>query len=165
MAANFGRKLTQRDLPLIAQLAQGLGTMHDDGMEESPLQQGSQGSLAAIRAANRAQPTGSLADSGRPTSSVLLGTGMSTGGPGGHAPLQFKRYATTRPDGQIMEAHDYGNGNVKYFRRKNNAVLQAAAAQAAQQQLGGSAPAAPAGLSGRDEELLKLLLGNPTLRR
>jgi hypothetical protein len=106
---------------------------------------------------------GSLADDGRPESSVLLGTGMKAGGLG-RAPVQYKR-SVVRRHGKLLEAHSYGPGTeTRYFERKNPAVLQAAAAQAAQQQTG--APVTPAsGLSPRDEELLKMLLGNPSLHR
>jgi hypothetical protein len=120
--------------------------------------------LASVPAAeNMAQPTGSLADDGRPDSSVLLGTGM---GPArfGRAPSQFQR-SVVRRGGRLMEAHSYGPGTeTRYFERKNPAVLQAAAAQAAQQQVGAPVQAAQ-GLDPRDQELLKLLLGNPSLRR
>jgi hypothetical protein len=127
-------------------------------------QMGDEHPLASVPASeNMAQPTGSLADDGRPDSSVLLGTGM---GPArfGRAPSQFQR-SVVRRGGKLLEAHSYGPGTeTKYFERKNPAVLRAAAAQAAQQQLG-QPVASPSGLSPRDEELLRMLLGNPTLHR
>ena len=118
------------------------------------------------------QPTGSLADQDlvgpRGGAAYLLGQGLRapTGrqgfGPAGRATSAFKRFAVNR-GGKLLEAHDYGDGDVKYFARKNPAILQAAV----QQSLGRGqegAPAAP-NLSAQDEELLKLLLGNNTLRR
>jgi hypothetical protein len=126
-------------------------------------QMGAEHPLASVPTENMAQPTGSLADDGRPDSSVLLGTGM---GPAqfGRAPSQFQR-SVVRRGGKLLEAHSYGPGTeTKYFERKNPAVLQAAAAQAAQQQVGAPVQA-PQGLDPRDQELLKLLLGNPSLRR
>jgi hypothetical protein len=125
----------------------------EEGMGAHP------GHLASI-IQNHAQPTGSLADD-RPESSVLLGKGMRAGGLGGQQ--QFDRSVVNR-GGELYEAHSYGPGTkTRYFQRRNPAVLQAAANQAAQRQTG--QPVAPSGLNPRDEELLKMLLGNPTLRR
>jgi hypothetical protein len=158
-------RLRRRDPnPLLAQIIGGgglqdvsgaAGQMQEGGLTADPVH------LANL-IQNRAQPTGSLADD-RPESSVLLGTGMKAGGLG-RAPVQYKR-SVVRRHGKLLEAHSYGPGTeTRYFERKNPAVLQAAAAQAAQQQTGAPVTAA-SGLSPRDEELLKMLLGNPTLHR
>lgn len=159
-------RLRRQDVhPLLAQVMSGglsenldaaAGKLAEGGLTADPQH-------LVIAAQNAPQGSGSLADDGRPESSVLLGTGMKAGG-FGRAPAQFKR-SIVRRHGKLMEAHSYGPGTeTKYFERKNPAVLQAAANQAAQQQLG--QPVAPAaGLAPQDEELLKLLLGNPTLRR
>lgn len=159
-------RLRRRDpSPLLAQIIGGGGLRDVSGVagQERPLDENPVDPAhlaAAIQ--NRPQSPGSLADD-RPESSVLLGTGMKAGG-FGRAPAQFKR-SVVRRGGKLLEAHSYGPGTeTQYFERKNPAVLQAAAAQAAQQQTG--TPVVPAsGLSPRDEELLKMLLGNPTLRR
>jgi len=95
----------------------------------------------------------------------LLGQGVNRRTVGGtQTPLDspFKRYAVNR-GGRMLEAHDYGGGDIRYFARKNPAILQAAV----QQSLGHGQPGVPAtpNLSPHDEELLKLLLGNPTLSR
>lgn len=111
--------------------------------------------------------TGTMADSGQPAAppqsllgpqggaAYLLGQGMRAGGLG-RPSTNFKRYAVNR-GGRILEAHDYGDGDIRYFARKNPAILQAAV----QQSLGNRATPQ---MSPQDEELLKLLLGNPTLR-
>lgn len=158
------RDIRLRRQPPHPLLAQVLGGGLSGGMVERELGEPSDDPRHLLAAAqNRAQPTGSLADEGRPDSSVLLGTGM-TPARFGRPSSQFKRSVVER-NGKLLEAHSYGPGTeTKYFERKNPAVLRAAAAQAAQQQLG-QPVAPPSGLNPRDEELLRMLLGNPTLHR
>lgn len=167
---NWRGELDRDPLPLLAQLAQGADDRH--------------GSLEAIHAHNRAQPTGSLADLagarvGGATEDIggggvlaTLGRGMSTGGPGGGAPLGYARRVVRRGN-RLLEQHDYGPGTEsRFFERKNPGVL-AAAVQRSQGarpnalQSAAMLSGAPQGqaLTAPDEELLKLLLGNPTLRR
>lgn len=144
----FGpNKIRQEDIPAILAMSQQT-TTH----EPSP---------------HAPQPTGSLADltagGGRlGSSAVRLGQGMHAGGLG-RGFQNFGRYAVNR-GGKMLEAHDYGDGDVRYFARKNPAILQAAV----QQKLGGGqpgAPAMPAGLAPQDLELIKRLLGGGTLTR
>jgi hypothetical protein len=123
---------------------------------------------AAQQPTSHPQPAGSLADAQdlvgpQGGAAYLLSQGLRAGsGPGGGVNAKFKRYAVNR-GGKMLEAHDYGGGDVKYFARKNPAILQAAV----QQHLGQGQPGAPAmpNLSAQDEELLRMLLGNNTLRR
>lgn len=97
----------------------------------------------------------------------LLGQGVhagTVGGAQGGAPVDspFQRYAVSR-GGKLMEAHDYGSGDVKFFSRKNPALLDAAAkltlarggGAAAQQQQ----TAAVGGMSPEDQERIRRLLG------
>jgi len=144
----FGKGYSDEDMPAILAAAQQQTTGHP-------------------------QPAGSLADAQdlvgpRGGAAYLLGQGLRapTGrqgfGPAGRTNSPFKRFAVNR-GGKLLEAHDYGDGDVKYFARKNPAILQAAVQQSLGRDQEG-APAAP-NLSAQDEELLKLLLGNNTLRR
>jgi len=125
-----------------------------------------QGDSPLAHAAAQAHPqgTGSLADSDGPHNAVFLGQGARAGGLGG-SQTPFKRYSVTNRAGKLLEAHDYGGGDIKYFARKNPAILQAAAQQAAARQMHQPTPAMPAGLAPEDLERIKLLLGNPTLSR
>jgi hypothetical protein len=144
----IGRKINQEDIPAILAAAQQ-PTSH---------------------AQAHPQPAGSLADAQdligpQGGAAYLLSQGVRAGKvPGTQTALNspFKRYAVNR-GGKMLEAHDYGGGDVKYFARKNPAILQAAV----QQHLAQGQPGAPAmpNLSAQDEELLRMLLGNNTLRR
>lgn len=140
--------------------AQGQGELQDAGGLAGLLRGGLGGQIAQAHP----QGAGSLADDDdRPESSVLLGQGARAGGLGG-SQTPFTRSVVNR-GGKLYEAHSYGGGKpTQFFQRKNPAVLQAASQAAARQQLGQPA-VAPSGLSARDEELLKMLLGNPTMRR
>lgn len=145
--------------PLIAQIISG-GGLQEGGAPVHPAH------LVAA-AMNAAQPTGSLA---------TLGRGMSTGGPGGQAPQDFTRRVVRRGN-RLLEEHDYGPGTeARFFERKNPGVLAEAVRQSRLQgprpntlqtgaMLSGLQGQAQGDLSARDEELLKMLLGNPTLRR
>ena len=121
-------------------------------------------------------PAGSLADQTPQENLVAhLGQGVRAGTLGGATVNTPFARSVVRRGNKLMEAHTYGNGQTRYFERKNPAVLQAAAQRALTR---GGASALQTGavtripgqqqaptLSPRDEELLKLLLGNPTLRR
>jgi hypothetical protein len=96
--------------------------------------------------------------------SILLRSGAQLprplGGPG--AMDRFNDFAVTRPDGSLMEAHDYGRGDVRFFKRKNPALLEAAARLAATQRMGHGAGAqaqAVAAMSPDDQERIRRLLG------
>jgi hypothetical protein len=98
-------------------------------------------------------------------SSVLLGQGaFRPGGLGGQdsAAGPFDRFAVTRPDGSLVEAHDYGRGDVRFFKRKNPALLEAAARLAATRRTGqgGDVQAQQvAGMSADDQVRIRRLLG------
>lgn len=108
---------------------------------------------------NEPQPTG-------PVGAVHLGRGLRAGAVGGaQVDSPFERYATNR-HGKLMEAHDYGGGDIRYFARKNPALLQAAARLAATRQLGSgatpggqAAQSSVAGMSPEDQERIRRLLG------
>lgn len=102
--------------------------------------------------------------SGEQALKVLLGRGVSRRTAQGSAQVDtpFQRYAVRR-GGRLMEAHDYGNGDVKVFARKNPALLEAAMGLAPQQ--GGdpagyrSAAQRVGGMSPEDQERIRYLLG------
>lgn len=149
---NFG-KIRPEDVPAILAMAQQPTTHGNSGLPHGVKEPAPAGSLA--------DPPQSLLGA-HGGSAYLLGKGMRSGGLG-RGFSNFDRYAVNR-GGRQLEAHDYGDGNIKYFARKNPAILQAAV----QQKLGGGqpgAPAMPAGLAPQDLELIKRLLGGGTLTR
>lgn len=99
---------------------------------------------------------------------VLLGRGSARGrsGFGGRAPnldTPYRRIARSTAGG-VLEGHDYGEGNVKWFKRKNPNALQAAARLAyAKQGVGLEDPDAVqqqiGGLSPEEQKRVRYLLG------
>lgn len=110
---------------------------------------------------NEPQPPGPPGESSV-HNAVHLGQGLRAGTIGGaQTSTPFERYSTMR-HGRLMEAHDYGGGDVKYFARKNPALLEAAAKLATSRQLkaGRNAQAAAvAAMSPEDQERIRRLLG------
>jgi hypothetical protein len=138
----IGRNIRPEDIPAILAMSQQPTTHANSGLPHGVKEPAPAGSLA--------DPPQSLVGP-HGGSAYLLGKGMSPRGPGGGS-TNFDRYAVNR-GGKMLEAHDYGDGQIKYFARKNPADLQAAV----QQKLGGLAP--------QDLELIKRLLGGGTLTR
>lgn len=94
----------------------------------------------------------------------LLGQGATRrpGPTGAPVDATFKRYAVKRGN-RLMEAHDYGGGDVKLFARKNPALLEAAIglAQDPGSDMAGYRASAQRvqGMSPEDQERIRYLLG------
>lgn len=129
------------------------------------------GAFGDVRHENSPQPTGPV---GTPSRNILGPHGGAAylldqgaykpGGLGGPDSTRgpFKRFAVSR-DGKLVEAHDYGNGDVRFFSRKNPALLDAAA-KASLARGGGAAAqqqqqAAIAAMPQADQERIRRLLG------
>lgn len=118
------------------------------------------GTLAPDAGDNGPQATGPVGGSDV-SNRVLLGRGSARHAVGGaQVDSPFQRIAANR-GGKLMEGHDYGNGDVRWFARKNPMLLQLASQLAATQQLHGNtnAQTAVAGLGADDQERIRRLLG------
>lgn len=124
---------------------------------------------------NSPQPTGPVGQPSRnitgPTggAAYYLGQGLHAGTVGGaqtntgaQVDSPYKRFAVSR-GGKLVEAHDYGDGDVRFFARKNPALLDAAAKASLARGGGGAAQqqqqAAIAAMPQADQERIRRLLG------